>query len=293
MEQRLEAIIDREIAEGGADAFGRRLFEPMASIPVTEWKHAPERLAKHVARRRDRVVRSRGGTPLLMLIQRAHRSVRNGPLLALRHPEHHGRATLHAWKHVLDVSRTRGEARANAILDAIAVIWEGVYQPYLQCIWKLAEVAAGRAPPSPPSQGPLVAALERMLTPSSASLLEPRAVRIRNAVAHRHFEYLPKQRAVMLSNKDGWTETFPVHDLEGMMHEMLVISTGTFDEAMNAFTEDAFMRPLLPLLPAFARAVVADDRAEVERIGLLVNDEAAGIWRDVAILFGRAPASTS
>jgi len=47
------------------------------------------------------------------------------------------------------------------------------------------------------------------------------------------------------------------------------------------------MGPLLPVFPAFARAVVAGDQAGIERTGALMNAQQEGLWTDLARLFPR------
>jgi hypothetical protein len=78
-----------------------------------------------------------------------------------------------------------------------------------------------------------------------------------------------------------------------MMYTMLCVSTRTFVEAMNAFSTGAAMGSLLPVFPAFARAVVVGDHGEIERAGGILKEQDDAIWTDVAKLYGRVPAWTS
>ena len=217
--------------------------------------------------------------------------MRNGPLLAILHPERHGKAGLAALGRVHRIHGTRGEARVEVILDAIAFIWETVYQPYLQSVWKLFELSEGRAPAAPPRGPKLMLSLEQALAGVFPWIVEPMALRIRDAVAHRRVEQRPAHGAVTLSNKDGWRASFRTRELEDMMHTMLCVSTCSFVNAMNSFSLGAVMGPLLPVFPAFARAVVAGDEDEIERAGALVKAQEDAIWIDIARLCGRGPFS--
>jgi hypothetical protein len=293
VERAFAATWERVVADGGPEAFVRRMFEPVAAMTPTEWAEAPAGINHDVEKRRRQVARLPSGEPLLALIDAAHERVRNGALLAILHPDRHGMAGLAAMGRVLKIRGARGETRAEAILDAIAFIWEVVYQPYLQSVWKLLEVLEGRAPVDPPSGGTLMLGLEKRLAGAFPRIVEPTALRIRNAVAHRHVEPRPAHGAATLTNKDGWSASFRTGDLEAMMYTMLYVSTRTFVDAMNAFSMGAVMGPLLPVFPAFARAVVAGDQAEIERAGALVKAQEDAMWTDVARLYAGVPASTS
>lgn len=287
LEKRLGVILDEQIADGGSEEFTRRLFAPMAAMTPAEWAAVPVRLRDDVAKRRRKVSRSKAGTQLLDLIDHAHASVRNGPLLACQHPEEHGKATLAAWERILCVSGLRGEPRIRALLDAIWVIWERVYHPYLRAVWKLLEIVEHRPPQVPPRGGQLMRSLQARIGAKYGDLVEPLALRVRDAVAHQHVVPNPSRKGVVLSNKDGWSDTFTVPDLERLAHNMMVTSTETLFDAMGAFLMEATMEPLLPAMPGFARAVVANDAAAIERTGELVNARHRAIWTDVARLYGR------
>jgi len=135
--------------------------------------------------------------------------------------------------------------------------------------------------------------LEKGLGFAFPQMVEPMALRIRNAVAHWHVKPQPAHGTVTLSNKDDWSASFRTSDLEIVMHSMLRVSTRTFVDALNAFTMAAVMGPVLPVFPAFARAVVAGNQVEIERTGALVKAKQDAIWTDIARLYGRVPASST
>lgn len=281
MQRELEAALVRDLSDGGPEGFLRRMFEPLAAKSPEGWGEAATRLRHDVARRRQRVARLPSGEPLQGLIDAVHAKVRNGPLLVKLDPERHGKATLAAMGRVQRTRGKRGEIRAEAILDAIAFTWKATYQPYLQSIWKLLEVLQGRVPVSAPTGDGLMLKLEKTLGGTLPLLVEPMALRIRNAVAHRRVEHLLAQGAVTLCNKDGWAASFRTRDLELLMYQMLEVSTHTFVDAMNAFFLEAVMAPLLPALPGLAGAVVSGDPAELERAGALFKVQEDAIRSDV------------
>ncbi|MEI9937867.1 MAG: hypothetical protein WDO69_11670 [Pseudomonadota bacterium] len=246
VEKRLSAAFEQALADGGPEAFVRRMFEPIATITPAEWAEAPARMKQEVEKRRRQVARLPSGEALLILIDAAHEQVRNSPFLAIQHPERHGKSGLAALGRILRTRGTRGETRVHAILDAIAFIWETVYQPYLQSVWKLLEVLEGRAPAEPPSGDRLMRDVEQILGCAFPLLVEPAALRIRNAVYHQHVEPRPAHGAVILSSKDGWSASFRTRELEAMMHTMLCVSTRTFVDAMNTFSMGAVWARCFP-----------------------------------------------
>jgi hypothetical protein len=135
--------------------------------------------------------------------------------------------------------------------------------------------------------------LEGRLAGAFPLLVEPSALRVRDAVAHRHVELRLARRAVTLTNKDGWAASFRTKDLETLMHTMLCVSTRTFVDALNAFSMEAVMLPVLPVFPAFVRAVVSGHEAEIERTGAVVKAKQDAIWADISALYGRVPAAAT
>jgi hypothetical protein len=248
---------------------------------------------RDLEKRRRAVARLPSGEPLLALIDAAHEQVANAPLLAILHPERHGKAGLAACARVLRCRRARGEARSDAVLDAIAFIWEKVYQPYVQSVWKLLEVLEGRAPRNPPSAGKLMRDLEQRLGGALPLVVEPAALRIRNAVYHGHVEPAAARGTVTLSNKDCWSASFRTRDLEILMHTMLCVSTRTFVDALSAFSMEAVIVPVIPAFPAFARAVVSGNEAEIERTGAIFKAKQDAVWTEIAALYRVSPPSAA
>lgn len=287
LEQRMSAIFDRELQDGGPEAFTRRMFEPIARMTAAQWAAAPRRLAIDTEQRRRRVARSETGAQLLALIDAAHVCTRNSPFVAILHPEKHGRAALRTLNRILRIRDRRGEARTDLVLDAIAMAWEEVYQPYLQAVWKLSQLGLGRAPGQAPGGGKLMKELSVLLGPSQASIVESDALRIRDAVAHRHVT--PEARgAATLRNKDRWTARYERRELEAVLGRMMKASTYTFVEAMNAFTMEAVMMPLLPAMPEFVQAVVANNPVEIARTSAIMKALEQSLSSDIASLYGSA-----
>jgi hypothetical protein len=84
LERAFAATWERVIADGGPEAFVRRMFEPMAAMTPAEWAEAPTRLSRDLEKRRKNVARLPAGEALLFLIDAAHEQVKNGPPLG--HP---------------------------------------------------------------------------------------------------------------------------------------------------------------------------------------------------------------
>lgn len=277
LRQRLEQV--------GPDGLFRDMFGLLSQISDKEWARMEGRLAARLEKERRRVARCAAGREVLVLIDAAHAAVRNGPLLALPNPREHAPATLVALGRVVAVEGSRGEERARLVLDAARLVSEQVYQPYLKAVSTLADVADGRAPKEPPAYGRLVQSLVQRLGSSYPSLVEHDAAHVRNAVVHGHATYVPRRHAVAMYDASGWHAELTVRELEIMTRRMLKVAGELYPKAVHAFMEEAFLRPLLPIWPEFSRAVVADDRAAMERTGAEVNRRADEMWADIARVY--------
>lgn len=271
MNRRLKQRLDRELETRGRDEFVRGLFVPMASAPASVWEEAERRMNAHFRAERRRIHRQPGGAAFIALLEAADSAVKNSPFLVLPEPVSHGTATLAAWGRIVAVRGTRGEIRSTAVLASAHAVWELVYQRYLQALWKLTELSRGRVPSKPPKQGPLMQELATRLGRDYAHLVDPDAVRIRNAVAHAHAEYVPGKRAVLLQNSDGWCQTISVTALKARVDRMFEASTRVYKGALDLFMGDVFLRPLVPHLPALTRAIAERDTKELQRLGPIVG----------------------
>jgi len=83
VEREFAATWEKVIADGGPEAFVRRMLEPAAAMTSGEWAEVPVRLTRDVDQRRRHVARLPSGEPLLALIEAAHQQVTNAPLLAI------------------------------------------------------------------------------------------------------------------------------------------------------------------------------------------------------------------
>lgn len=285
LSRRMERRLSRELEVHGREEFVRRLFVHMASAPSSEWEKAERRMIAHLRAERRRICRRPGGAALIALLVSADSTVRNGPFLVIPHPISHGKAALTAWGRIVAVHGTRGEVRATTVLASAHAVWEQVYQPYLQALWKLAEISKGRVPGEPPKQGRLVQELVRRLGHRYEQLVDADAVRIRNAVAHARAEYLPGKHAVLLHNSDGWTLTISVRELAARVHRWFAVSTRVHKAAFDLFVGDVFLTPLLPHLPALTHAIVARDTAELQRLAPVVKALLDGQCRGPTRLF--------
>jgi hypothetical protein len=287
MNTAIKAEIDRSFTDDGPEGPFRAMIDLLASWDRDEWARSAIDLSARVRKTRRGVARKPGGRSFLKLIDDAHRSVRNGPLLVVPNPVSHGNAVLGTFARVIAAAGTRGEERARLSLDAAGAIVEGPYQSYLKALWTLADLADAHAPTSPAQLGKLVPALATRLNATYPGLVEPDAARVRNAVAHGHVKYLPRSprgHAVELTNADGWSATLTIRDVVRLSERMLGFAAFVYPRTMTAFAEEAFLRPLLPVFPQLCRAIVADDRAEIDRVGGEFNSSTADLWTEIARL---------
>lgn len=280
--------LDRRLAQVGPDGWLRDMCGVVSHISDTEWAQVQARATARLVKVRHRVARDAAGQDILALIDTAHAAVRNGPLLAVLNPAEHGPATLGAHGRVLAVVGTRGEERARLVLDAARVVSEQVYQPYLKAVWKLADLADGRVPRNPPPYGRLVQDLAERFGSSHPSLVEPDAAHIRNAVVHGRVAYVPRRHLVTMHDASGWRAELTVREVDLLTRRMLKVAAEVYPKAINAFMEEAYFGAGLFVWREFARAVLAEDRAAIERTGAELNRRADEMFADIARLYRTA-----
>ena len=146
--------------------------------------------------------------------------------------------------------RTRGERRFLIHIDAIPDLLEKVYRRHLRTTWVLLALARGQWPSSPKQQlGSLVSQLTPQLG-SFPALIDHDAGRLRNAVAHRHFLYLPQQRSMRFWNPHPkWEIEIPREAFEAKLrHIWRLATTLTLRLRAIATTEFFICGPLLTRL---------------------------------------------
>lgn len=260
MQRRVARMVD----EGALDVCFEGALALVASIPPEVCSTLDARISAHLQQTARQIQRLAEGKELLRLIDSAHLGIRNGPLLATPEPEAHALALLLAQTRMAELRGKRGEIRARKLQDAVAQVSEGVYKPYLQAMWKLAELERGRVPQPPPAFGKLVEVLAERLQ-SYPTLIEPDAAHIRNAVAHRHAVYLPGEHAVELWDTSGWRRTLSIRNLEVLTRRMLRVAGEVYPKAFQHFLQVVVVRPAIGAIPPLARAIRAQDQVAAEQ----------------------------
>ncbi len=281
---RMAKMFERQAAGGGAEKMFKEMFGLLAAVGPAEWRKADAQFAARVGSELRRIARTPEGAQLVSLMAEANARVRNSVLLAMPHPVEGGLATLSVMSRLEDVRYTRGEERAQRLLDAAAEAAETQYRPYLEAVWKLVHFREGRVPPAPPQFGRLAQDLGCRLGGGSL-LVEQDAAHIRNAIVHRRVIYVPKSHAVELRDLNGWSRTMTVAELELFTRRTLKMAGHLYPKASSAHMIEAFMRPLLPIMPEFSRALATEDRQALEALAPEMHRRMAAVWSDVAALY--------
>jgi hypothetical protein len=199
-----------------------------------------------------------------------------------------GQAAIPAIGDLQVALRQRKERGCRTLLRVIAEASETVYRPYLREIWNLTEFAKGSVPAAPPPKyGTLVRELEQRIGKLSG-VVEPLAVRVRNAADHGELhEYDSVRRCMVLtSERPPWRAEMSYDDLRRLAEQIITVAGTTFPRAAHWFQQDAMVRSglfnaVLKVLPALER----DDHRELERIGHDIETLTHRMYEDLARLF--------
>lgn len=163
--------------------------------------------------------------------------------------------------------RARGEARANALIEAAPDLLERIYQRYARALWCLTFLADGAWPSHPPANfGALVDQLVPRLT-GTPTLVEPDAGHLRNAIQHRHIEYVPRRQVVEFWEKDRpgkatWRREFSVDELAALLGNLRYVAVNLTTELRSiAYSEMLLHSGMFAALPLLKRAVAGDASA--------------------------------
>jgi hypothetical protein len=232
----------------------------------------------------------------LALIDAADHRVRSSPLLVVPQPEEHGEAVIVATGQLAGLCGTRGEARARALWLAAADISERLFRPFVEALWKLAALADGYWPSSPPPYGALPGELQRRL-PAYAMLVEPDCAHVRNAVAHGHVKYFPEKRAVQMSDgRDGritWQATMRLAELEAMARRMLDVAGLTYQRATHLYLLTSFLGPLMPLYAELSRALRTGEQDALKQTGRDIRVRVTEMFAEILQLRVASPSAQS
>ncbi|MCA1567919.1 MAG: hypothetical protein LC803_20180 [Acidobacteria bacterium] len=151
--------------------------------------------------------------------------------------------------------RERGEARATAVLRALADTAEALYKPYLITLWALSYLKEGEVPPEQvPSFGNLVKDTHRRLA-NYPGLVEPDAGWMRNSAVHNPRKYLLVTDALEMWDKNVAHKAVPVDELYAMVKRMYLISGMTVQRVgqlymfRNVFAESGLLDAFVEFLP--------------------------------------------
>ena len=279
--------IERRIAEVGQDQFMRELAG--VGIPRRVLVEGFACVGDHLREEERAIAALPGGRGLLGLFGAADARVHNSPLMLFMNLKLVlGMNMIAPAGDLYRALRERGERRARLLLRAIADIAEELYRPYLIEVWNLTEFAdaSPRAPRRPPPGfGRLVEELGKRLE-GVEGVVDPLALRIRNAVDHNHFEYKAKMKAVVLWNKDGWREEIAVDSLQALTERLLAVAGTTFPRVLQWFLQTAFLHSgLFSAVVKVPSAMQRNDEAELRRVGLEIEARTQAMYMDIARLY--------
>jgi len=279
--------IERRVAEVGQDQFMRELAG--VGIPRRVLVEGFACVADHLREEERAIAALPAGRGLLGLFGAADARVRNSPLMLFMNLKFVlGMNTIAPTGELHRALREKGERRARLLLRAIADISEELYRPYLVEVWNLTEFAdaSPRVPRRPPPGfGGLVEQLGKRLE-GVEGIVDPLAVRIRNAVDHNHFEYKAKRKAVVLWNKDGWREEIAVDQLQALAERLLIVAGTTFPRVLHWSLQKSFLHSgLFSAVLKVPSAMQRNDEAELRRIGQEIESRTQAMYMDIARLY--------
>ena len=153
-------------------------------------------------------------------------------------------------------------------------------------MWNLTELAEGRAPRTPPRFDKLVKELAPRLE-GVPDVIDPLVLRIRNAVAHNHVEYVPRARRLVLRNGDGWSMEASADEMKAVAEHVLAVG-GAFTRAVHWFLLAAMVRS--GVFAALCDMLVAleDDNADALKLASEACDaRTRAMYDDLGRLFER------
>jgi hypothetical protein len=282
--QKMEEAFKQRIAEVGEERFVRELAG--IRVPRRVLLEGFARATDHVREEERAVAVLPAGRGLLGLFGAADARVRNSPLLVFLNLKLIlGVNQIAPMGQIHRALEERGEQRARMLLRATADMAEEVYRPYLVEVWNLTEFAEGRVPRRPARFGGLVEQLRRRLD-GVEGIVEPLPLRVRNAVDHAHFDYVPSRKSMVLWNKDGWRDEATIDDLKIIAEGLMTVAGTTFPRVAQYFIQDTFLRSglfsaIMNAIPALQR----NDEAALEPTGREIEARTRAMYEEVAHLF--------
>jgi hypothetical protein len=166
---------------------------------------------------------------LLKLMHKADESVPHGSLfVSFMYADQKGMIVPQSvpLKLLQQAEETSGEARAAAVLDALAKTAEFLYKPYVQTVWALSYVKEGKPLPKAPEFGDLVRVTHERLS-DYPGLVEPDAGWMRNSAVHNLPDYVPEEDSLWMWDRNHPRTMVRVDDLLELVQRMYLISAVT------------------------------------------------------------------
>jgi hypothetical protein len=162
-----------------------------------------------------------------------------------------------------EAKRSRGEKRARVLLESIPDLIEKVYARHLRAVWIMSFLAQGTWPSRPPDRLGVLVNQVAQRAQSYPGLVDADAGHIRNAVAHRHAEYLPSKRLIELRNPLAkWQITLTTGALEAKLKAMLHVAMELTSSLRSLVATDAMLRSgMFSLIPVLRDALNGDAAA--------------------------------
>lgn len=201
LKESLERAFNERLAAVGQNGV---LLELIPAIPEAEVPAAMARAGERITELRQQITGDDIGRALLAAYEEAHAAVPWSPIavlvrdvdFALQFEKH-----MESTSGVFYAQMTRGEESARLALEGVGAMSERLYQPYLEKLWRLARYRLGRAPSdNVPAYGGLPSQLPDKWRDE---LIEPLAVKVRNAVGHGKYRYDTASRSMEFWDKDG------------------------------------------------------------------------------------------
>jgi hypothetical protein len=264
----LERDLDGAVEQAEWGSAIRELLELYATLTEDDCREVECELDSRIALERASLTADNTGTSILGFLDAAASEISpSAPLLGILDPEKHGLATLTAGARYRDALTAIRERRADRLLSTAGSVFDGLYLPYLRALWRVLH-------PTKRADTVRVGCLLRDLAQAASrfpGLVLEDADRIRNADAHVRSKYMARSDSLALSDCQGWKRTMTVPELEQHVRAMMSAAGTLFPHATTLFVLAA-VKPMIRLLPHFARAALDEDAAALAALGPRFQD---------------------
>lgn len=269
----------------------RELFEALNEPATTNWAETNARRRRAALRRKVEVAGPRGQL-ICDLLDAVHARIPYAPIWIRQESLIH--------ENVKDLRARRMLARAKsaeAIAMAARECLEHVYEPFLRHIWSLFELSMGRSAKTPGNIGSLNdLAVRAMQGTRFAQLLNPRAIRRRNAFTHGHWRVDRADQFVLWDARGSpaAAEQIDVIELHMQTMEDCYLSSVVMESAQSLFRARHMQPPSRHgvLLMQFLPRLFSDEATEREEAATAIVEDIQRLNAPLAE-FVRANSSSS